>query len=396
VRKTHPDCTGADNPIVDCPNDDALRQRSSIKWSRIGPGELPADIAELDFTAAPAIRHALQKTLDLSDFGYPDFTAGAPVALKEVFCRRMNTRFRWTITPDRVELSSQIVQALCCAILTFTQAGDSVLMHAPVYPPFASAVLELKRRLVTMPVLDVASAAELATTFPIPQRPVRLIVLCHPHNPTGHVFSMSTLSALAHYAASEAAIVFSDEIYQDLVFAQNEYSPAAMIPGLGDRMITFTSAAKSFNIGGLRCAVGHFGTESLQRAYTSLPWHLRDGAGHLGIAATIAAWQHGDDWLSAVRRILLNNRQLIAAAVAKLEPVEWIPPSAGFAAWLNFGSWSLPGDPACLLRQRAGVALQSGALFGPSFDRHARLNFGTSPERLSRMLDRITRALTAH
>jgi cystathionine beta-lyase len=376
-----------------CLPDDVLRQRSGIKWSRAGPGELPADFAELDFSVAAPVRQALLRSNKLSDFGYPDFDQGTPVVLKELFSERMRQQHGWVPPPERTELSGQIAQALCCVILTLTEPGDVVLTHAPTYPPFLTAIRDLGRQLVTVPVGDVDNAPQLMSMLPTITQPVRLILLCHPHNPTGHVFAASTLSAVATLANAHNAVVFSDEIYQDLVFAPSVYRPAALTPGLGDRTITFTSAAKSFNIPGLRCAVGHFGSARLHNAYIKLPGHLRDGASIVGVAATLAAWRHGEAWLAELRRTLGDNRELVATGMGRLHGVTWTPPAAGFLAWLNFIGSSVASDPHTVLRRRARVILQAGSAFGSTFAYHARLNFGTSGERLARILDRVAHAL---
>lgn len=384
--------TGVGGPR--CAADDELRRRSSLKWSRSGPDELPADIAELDFEVAPAVQLALRRHLELSDFGYPDFTGGTPVQLTELFGHRMLGRFGWRPTPHLVEVAAQITQALCCVLLAVTAPGDIVLTHSPTYPPFLAAIRDLRRRPVTIPVTTMAHPEQLALTLAAIPRPVRLIVLCHPHNPTGHVFTEAELAALALFASAEDAVVFSDEIYQDLVFSPNLYRPAATTPGLHDRTITFTSAAKAFNIPGLRCAIGHFGTAALHAAYTNLPWHLRNGAGLLGITATLAAWRHGEDWLAALRGALTANRRRVDATVRGLAGASWTTPAAGFLAWLDLGYLCTADEPYAVLK-RAGVAVQPGSVYGAEFSRHVRLNFGTSAERLERILDRLRQALRA-
>lgn len=181
---------------LSCASDEVLRQRSGLKWSRTVPGELPADIAELDFAIAAPIRQALLRGIALSDFGYPDFRHGTPIALKHVFAERMRRRYGWRPSPDRMELSAQITQALCCVILAFTRPGDAVLTHTPTYPPFLAAIRDLGRRLVTMPVADLEDPKQLVDVLPR-AAPIRLVVLCQPHNPTGQVLGTSTLAALA-------------------------------------------------------------------------------------------------------------------------------------------------------------------------------------------------------
>ena len=131
-----------------CAPDDMLRLRSGLKWSRVGRGELPADIAELDFAVASPIRSALLRAVRLSDFGYPDFAEGSPVTLKKVFSARTRRLYGWTPRTELTELSAQVTQALCCVVLAFTRPGDRVLVHTPAYPPFLAAIREWGKKVV--------------------------------------------------------------------------------------------------------------------------------------------------------------------------------------------------------------------------------------------------------
>lgn len=369
-----------------------MRAKTSIKWSRVDAGRIPADIAELDFDIAPPIRFALEKVVRRSDFGYPDFSSGTPVRLCEEFGDRMVRRFGWTPATERVEVCAQIMQAFCCALLAFTRPGDVVVTHAPTYRPVLESVASSGRRCVTLPATDLhdAEAIEEAVRAEAPNARVALIYLCQPHNPTGHVFDARSIEALGEFAQRHDAVVFADEVHQDFVFAAEHPIPAAT-PAVADRLVTFTSAAKSFNIAGLRCAVGHFGTAELHRRYCALPWHLRSGASLPGIEATRVAWREGDDWLRALRARLRVNRRIAAEVIAASTCVRWDPPAATYLAWLDLGGTAAARNPEIL--RRATVKLQPGIVFGARFKDFARLNLGTSEERLHVILQRLTDAL---
>ncbi|MGW4792877.1 MalY/PatB family protein [Nonomuraea sp. NPDC004297] len=345
---------------------------------------------------APAIQRALAAQLDIHDFGYPDYTSGTPRHLAELFARRTERKHGWRADPERVETCAQIVQALCCALLAFTRPGDVVVTHTPTYPPFRKAIGQLGRRCVTISVGDLENidALDDAIHRSAGRRRAGMVLLCQPHNPTGHLFDSRTLEVLGEFAARHGAVVFSDEVHQDLVYDPHLHLSAASLPVLADRTIVFTSAAKGFNIAGLRCAVGYFGSKWLHEKYTRLPWHLRGGAGLTGITATIAAWAEGETWLDGLRRQLSRNREMVRSALCTLPDVSWAPPQATYLAWLDLGRTPLATQPAEMLRELGGLRLQRGQDFGAGFGGFVRLNFGTSEERLSVILDRMTEVLT--
>jgi cysteine-S-conjugate beta-lyase len=373
--------------------DDELRARTSIKWSRVPSDVIAADIAELDFAAPEPIRAVLRSAIDASDFGYPDYSTGTPQLLAESFCSWTKNRFGWTPAAERVEICAQMMQALCCCILAYTNAGDCVLTHTPAYGPIRSSIEQLGRVCAAIPAHEVRDVAELRAALGPTTSPVRMIVLCDPHNPTGHVFSSASLGALAEYAAQRDAVLFSDQIYQDLVYDDCRYQAAATVDGLAERTVTFTSAAKAFGIAGLRCAVGHFGSTELHSRFCELPWHLRSGASLLGINATIVAWSQCDQWLDELRSALAGNRDLVTQRLADAQNVRWTRPAATYFGWLDVRDPAAGSDPHGYFLRAARVALQPGAFYGSAFAGHVRLNFGTSRTRLSQLLDRLIGAL---
>lgn len=385
-------------PKLIASTDNELRSRTSIKWSRVQPGDIAADVAELDFRVAAPILATLRRSIAHSDLGYPDFSAGTPVRLAEIFSERMERRFGWSPSVGRVEICAQIMQALCCAVLAYTSPGDGVLTHAPTYMPITQMIERLDRRCVTLPVQNLSDLSELHERIAAiyPGIPVRLVVLCHPHNPTGHVFDQSTLEVIGQFADRQNAVVFSDEIYQDLVYDSGQYRSAGAIDGLCDRALVFTSAAKSFNVAGLRCAVGHFGNNDLHETYCRLPWHLRDGSSLLGISATIVAWSNADAWLRELMAQLAQNRHVLIESLGDAPGIRWNPPSATYLAWLDVRGSIAEAEPWDFLHRTAGVTLQAGAAYGAGFDGFVRLNFGTSEARLRDILGRIIGALSAH
>ncbi len=363
-----------------------LRTRKSLKWSRTRSGLVPLDIAEADFAVAEPIREALANAVAASDLGYPDFDSprGGPHLLAETFADRMDVKFGVPIDPGRVEICAQVMQALCCVILEFSKPGERILTHTPSYPPIVAAIERLGRKPVLVPV-EPAPASP-----PLSSERVAVIILCQPHNPTGRIFTTGQLEAIAERAAVDDAVIFADEIHHDLTYEMPHRSIATVGNSAG-RTIVFTSAAKSFNIPGLRCAVGHFGSSTLHRRYLQIPWHLRSGAGILGIEATVAAWTECEPWLTGFRRQLRQNRALVTSAF-RPTTVGHVPPDATYFAWLDLNEIAdVAVDPLATFEAEAKVILQRGTLFGEGHSRFARLNFALPTTRLSDVLSTLSR-----
>jgi cysteine-S-conjugate beta-lyase len=372
-----------------------LRRRRGEKWQTYPPDVLAAWVADMDFPVAPPLQRMFADTLANSDFGYPlDMT---PAGLPSVFARRMAELRGWQIDPARCEVILDVVQALYIALEVHSEPGDGAITTVPIYPPFLSAIRETERRAVHCPLRPGASHYELdldALRAAVDAR-TKLLLLCHPQNPTGRRFTRAELQALAELVLERDLIVFSDEIHQDLVLDGGGHVPFAMLgPEIAARTITVTSATKAFNIAGLRCAVAHFGSRELHEAFNRVPRHVRGGLNALGLEATRVAWTECQEWLAALVAHLQGNRDLVAEFVRKEWPaVRHFPPQATYLAWLDCRALELPDGPYRFFLERARVALSDGRRFGPGGEGFVRLNFATSRALLQEILARMADAL---
>lgn len=371
-----------------------LRARLSVKWQQYGRECLPAWVAEMDFPVAPAIRATLQRALEHDDFGYPQ--TQDVIGLPALFAERMRARYGWVLDAERVEVLSDVVQGIYIALMGFTAPGAGVVVQTPIYPPFLDSVVKLGRRLQLCPLVDngerhgidferLARACEGA----------RMLLLCHPHNPTGRVFTREELTRIAEIAQAGDLLVVSDEIHADLSFTEEPFVPFGSLgPEVAERTVTLSSASKAFNIAGLRCAVAHFGSRTLQDRFNAcVPGHARGGVGILGQYCTRAAWQGGEPWLADVKSTLDHNRHFLVDALRRRLPEVGVHlPEATYLAWLDCARLALPVSPAAFFIEHAQVALSDGAWFGPGFEHCVRFNFATSKPILAELVERLISA----
>ncbi len=312
----------------------------------------------------------------------------------------MEARFAWSPTPGRLQVFTDLIQVVQAVVHFATSPGDGVLLFAPAYPPFPHTVESMGRRLIAAPVVDdgrgwsfdMDSAAAGAAH-------ARVLLLVNPHNPTGRVLSRAELLAVGDLAERHDLIVVSDEIHADLGLARGAvHIPfASLSEELARRTVTLYSASKSYNLGGMGCAVAHMGHTGLGRQLAGLPSHLLGGAGTAAVTATLASWSaEGDAWLERCLVRLRDNRRILGdwlAGEGAAAGVRGYPPDATYLCWLDLRPGGLGDDPAAWLLESAKVLLSSGPSFGPGGAGFARLNFATSPGLLQEILGRIAGAL---
>ena len=372
-----------------------LRNRAGAKWREYPPDVLPAWVADMDFAVAETIRAALATEIENSNLGYA--LQWRSSGLPELFAARAQNRYGWQVAPASIDFFNDVVQGLYLGIMTLSAPGEGVVVQTPVYPPFMQAVEETRRRPVCCPLVAAASGYEI--DFDMLRARIdpttRVLLLCHPQNPTGRAFTRGELEALAAVVLERKLYVVSDEIHADLMLDDRPHLPfAAVDPQVAARTLTLMSVSKAFNVAGLGIAFGVYGSDSLRSKLLAIPHHVRGGRSALGMAAARAAWTSGEAWLEAVRARLRANRDRIATQIASRWPeIRHVSPQATYLAWLDCRALALPKPPMRFFLEHAKVALSDGRTFGPEGEGHVRLNFATTPTILDAILERMDEAL---
>ena len=368
-----------------------LRRRSGRKWSRYPPDVLPAWIADMDFLPAPGIRSTLLEALESGDLGYGP--AGDRSGVPESFARWAQRRWRWSVDPAAVMVIPDVVGGLANCVEALCDPSAGVLVQTPIYPPFMSTVRMAGRKLCTHDSSEGRiDLPGLSRRLRVGEEPMRLLLFCNPHNPTGRCFTRAELLELAAVVIEHDLLVVSDEVHADLVFPGHTHTPfASLDPEVARRTVTLNAASKAFNIAGLRTAVCVCTDPALRARLLALPPTRWNAFSTLGVRATLAAWtQDGEEWLNACVAHLATLRERISRWLCDTGlAVRCVLPEAGYLAWLDCRDLALAVEPEVFFLEQARVALSPGADFGGCGRGHVRLNFATSAQILDEILQRM-------
>ena len=354
----------------------------STRWERYaGRDVIPLWVADTDFRAAPPILEALSARIAHGVFGY----STPPHELRSAIAERMQRLYRWPVDPGWIVFLPGVVPGLHLAARQLVPAGGHALIPRPVYHHFKRAMELAPREFTEIPlVLErgrwVFDAESLRKSV---KKNTKAFFLCNPQNPGGTVFRRKELEELA--ALSGDLLIVSDEIHCDLILDQGmRHVPIASLgPEVSRRTVTLMSANKSFNIPAAGCGWAIIEDARLRQAFAAeVAAHVIGSPAVFGLAATLAALQHGDDWLASQLDYLRGNRDLVEHTIGL--PMAHV--EATFLAWIDCSS--IPDAADLFLRN--GVAVYPGAQFGDP--RFVRLNFGTQRKILKEALKRITSA----
>ncbi len=384
------------------------RQTNSLKWTRYGEDVLPLWVADMDFPAPEPVRQALKAAIDHGVFGYELPSR----KLAEAVAGRMERHYGWAVTPEMVVATPGIVAAFKAAARAVCRSGEGVLVQPPVYRPF----LELPEHTGTVgqfaplrqrnephtvrydidwPAFEAGVNSNGARTA--------MFLLCQPHNPTGQIYTRAELERMAEICLRHGMVVCSDEIHSELLLGGARHIPLAAIgPEIARRSITLVSPSKTFNLVGLFCGFAIVPDAELRGRYRRVLQHLALHVNSLGLLAAEVAFSGAcESWLGELRRYVTANRDCVVEFVSKeLDGVRVTVPQATYLAWLDFGDLVragrvMPGAYDFLL-DKAKVALNPGAEFGPGGEHFVRLNFGCPRSTLLEALRRIKASLSTY
>lgn len=179
---------------------------------------------------------------------YPP-SPGIP-ALRHAVAARYGPLLERAIDPDaEVTITCGCTEALAASFLGLINPGDEVILIEPfydAYPVHLSIVGAVPRFVTLRPPSFALDVDALTAAF---SSKTRAIVLNNPHNPTGRVFTIEELRAIADLCIEHDAFVISDEVYEDMVY-EGTHHRIAGLDGMWDRTLTLSSLGKTFSLTG--------------------------------------------------------------------------------------------------------------------------------------------------
>lgn len=272
--------------------------------------------------------------------------SGIP-ALRQAVAADRADRYGIEHDPDcEVLVTVGATEAISAAVLGLVEPGEEVLLTEPYYDSYAAAVALAGATRRTVPLARAGAGFVLdvdALRAAITDR-TRMLIVNTPHNPTGTVYDETALTALAELACEHDLLVLSDEVYEHLVFDGRRHIPLASLPGMAERTVTVSSAAKTFNVTGWKIGWA-LGPRELIDAVRAAKQFLTFVGGAPFQPAVAHALTHEQDWIRSMRDDLQRKRTLLSDALK----------GAGFGVLDSAGTYFVCAD-LTPLGYRDGVA----------------------------------------
>lgn len=370
------------------------RGTGSYKWdsSEIEGDVLPMWVADMDFRTAPCVIDALRNRVEHGIFGY----VSVPDAYYDAVISWFARRHGWNIRREWIQYTSGVVPAVSAIIKGLTVPGDEVLVMTPVYNCFFSSIRNNGCTAAECPLvyhdntytIDYESLEKIASGDK-----VKLLLLCNPHNPACRVWTREELIRVGEICKRNGVIVVSDEIHCELVMEGYSFTPFASISQeMQDMCITCNSPSKSFNTAGLQIAnIICNNPDWQQRIDRAINDNEVCDVNPFGVEGLIAAYNHGEEWLSELCRYIEGNYKIVKKFFAEKLPQYAIAKLEGtYLLWIDCRHTGLTSDQLTeLLNARARVLVNSGTMYGAAGEGFIRLNIACPQSRVLEALNRM-------
>ena len=376
----------------------------SVKWDEF-PGTLPMWVADMDFRVAPEIQEALQKRLDHGVFGYEL----VPDNYFAVMNRWFASRHGWEgIGRENIVPTTGVIAAYSAAIKAMTVPGDKVLVMTPCYNAFFPAIRNNRCGQLESPLkFDGRHFIVDWDDFEAKAAQAKVFLLCNPHNPVGRVWTREELLLMAEICRRNNVFVVADEIHCELTYPGHDYTPWATLPEqYVKNSVTCISPTKAFNIAGIQIA-NIFAADPaiLAKMDRAINDNECCDVNVFGVTALQAAYSAGGPWLDQLRNYLYHNARTVCCFLEDEMPGVVCPPLEGtYLMWLDCRCALKPGEPlegfserlANHLREKHGLVLSTGTIYGAAGEGFERLNIACPRTRLLDGLDRLKEGLISY
>ena len=354
---------------------------------------------EPDFDTPVFIKDAAKLALDKGQTKYTP-TPCFP-ELKQAIAAKFNSENGLPYKPDQITVGAGGKFCLYMAFMALLNPGDEVLIPSPYWVSYpeqvklAGGINKIIRGEESNGFKITPQQLESAIT---PKS--KVLMLNSPSNPAGHAYTPAELKALADVVARHPhLIVFSDEIYEKLIYGNLQFvSFATLHPSLMDRTLTFNCHSKSFAMTGWR--VGYVGgpkiiIDAMNKLQSQMCSHITS---FTQMPAALALTDpRGKESIESMRVEFEKRGHHMHERLAALPNVTCVKPQGAFYCFPNIGAYlgkssdgvkltDAVSFSAALLEQNH-VAVVPGNDSG--FDNHIRLSFATSMAQIDKGIDRI-------
>jgi aspartate/methionine/tyrosine aminotransferase len=368
---------------------DVLRRAQELEAA--GREVVHLEIGQPDFPTPAHIRAAAARALDEGHTGYGP-SQGLP-ELREAIAEKAGELRGLSFSPEDVVVAPGAKALLFYAINALAGPGDEVIYPDPGFPAYQSVIAHSGATPVPLPLREETGFRFDADEFRgLVSDRTRLVILNSPQNPTGGVLEREDLRAVAAAAMENDFRILSDEIYLHFCY-DSPFETIASVEEADERVIIIDGFSKTYSMTGWRLGYALL-PPSLVKTFDLYNVNIASCACTFSQHAAVEALRGPQDSVTSMVAEFRERRDYLVEGLNSIRGISCGTPGGAFYAFANITkTGSSSAELASRLLAEAGVAVLSGASFGPCGEGYIRLSYATSMEKLRSGIERMTNLL---
>jgi cystathionine beta-lyase len=369
-----------------------FKGKEDLKLSHTHEELISMWVADMAFASPSAATDAMIRRIEHPIFGY---TMNFDDGYYNAFSSWTQKQYAWNFAKEELLISSGVIPALFDLIEQICGIDEKVLTFTPAYGYFNHAASHYNKELVSCP-LKVVDGDYFINFEDLriksADAKLKLLFLCHPHNPTGRLWTDDELRLIGEICLENKVIIVSDEIHCDLLRNGKSHTPLAKLFPESDQIITCMAPSKTFNLAGMMIANIIIANPKLRTIWKQ---RTQSFINPISLAAAQGVYENGHEWLQSLRTYLDDNfTELESELIKHLPDAIFKIPNATYLAWIDLSAYFPPSvNLTRLFLDDAGVIVEGGEMFVSDGGTRIRLNVACPRSKLRDAIYRIIKTV---
>ncbi|MDI6917853.1 MAG: pyridoxal phosphate-dependent aminotransferase [Thermoplasmatales archaeon] len=344
-----------------------------------GENAIHLGLGEPDFQPPENAINALKKAVDDGCNKY-GATPGMP-GLRDAIVEK-EKRYRKDLTRDNVVVTAGGTEALMASVFTFIDKGDEVLIPDPGFVLYGPQVRLAGGKPVRYPLFEENGFVPKIEDMRITGK-TKAIIVNSPSNPTGSVIDEKTIKAIVDVAEEKNLLIFSDEVYDEIVYEGKHHS----FMGKYDDLIYVNSFSKIYAMTGWR--IGYvMAKEEYLREIAKMHYYTMACPPTPIQYAALEALKGSQDYVKKMVTEFKRRRDVIVDEINKIKGFRCLKPKGAFYAFPSF-TFNISSEELAMRIAASNVIVTPGTAFGQNGEKHLRLSYANSLENIKKGVEII-------
>ncbi|MGL5648676.1 MAG: pyridoxal phosphate-dependent aminotransferase [Clostridium sp.] len=286
-------------------------------------------------------QNIIDKAINAMNEGKTKYTQTSGIEeLREAICKKLKEENDLEYKASQIIVSTGAKQCLANVFLAILNPMDEVIVSVPYWVSYP----ELIKMADGIPrFVNSGEENDFKITIDILKENVnektKAIIINSPNNPTGTIYSREELLEIAKFAEEKELIIISDEIYEKLIYDNNEHtSIAALTQYAYENTIVINGVSKSSAMTGWR--VGYAaGSDECIKLMVSIQSHMTSNTNSIAQYAALEALEGPKEELYHMREEFAKRRSFMIEKLEKIKNISFIKPEGAFYVMVDVSKY---------------------------------------------------------